>query len=379
MSETSANAAAGTALEPANGSKEAATAASETEVKSTPEAPPSPSDVAAERVRQTAQWLTGAAGAVGTLLVASLGLKGVTDLEGANLVIAALGFALAISGVLAAILAMGWVLAPSRVTLSGIQNTPWLRKEIETPSSGALGGFTSVQDLIALNNEGLADRVSSQERFIELAESGADASDAKTKAEVVKAQREAATATAKRKLAAPSITRALEHASVAVILRRWHRALIIFSVAVIVTALGTFVYATQSPAEDTPDPAVAADPTPVVVNLTEAGDKAFAERLGPDCDTSSIRAIATASEDGSTDVITVDDSCAVLDLTLTDVQAGIESCPVVPAETTSTVSATTSAPVATTVVDPPPSTVSTPVTVTVPDPPELPIASAWVC
>ena len=125
-------------------------------------------------------------------------------------------------------------------------------------------------------------------------------------------------------VAEPAIANLLDQAAFRKAEKVWKRAVIGFSIGVVIAAAGTFIYAIQSPQDDPSEPSVVQDPTPVVVNLNDAGDKLYRERLGAaTCDTDAMHAVATSSADGATTVITDDVGCKTIQLTLKDTQADI--------------------------------------------------------
>lgn len=103
-------------------------------------------ETATNRIRDTAKWLLTAFGAVGVVLVAGVALRDMARVteDPVRLMSACLSIAVAVSGVIIAILSAGSVVTKSFVTIDDLATEEKLRKEANVtsaPSEGAIHGM----------------------------------------------------------------------------------------------------------------------------------------------------------------------------------------------------------------------------------------------
>jgi hypothetical protein len=114
----------------------------------------------ADRIRESAKWLIVAFAGVGAVLAAGLGLSGLGGLDNLHLTWSILGLAIAVGGVVLAVMAAGEVVTASFVTMK------WLSQQAGSDpamvgvegDTGLLGGYASVEELKLAYDMAIKDR-----------------------------------------------------------------------------------------------------------------------------------------------------------------------------------------------------------------------------
>lgn len=300
------------------------------------DADPSPLTDAADRIRETAKWLTVSLGSLGAILVAGSQLSSVGDLApGSGRFWLAVGSAAVAVGVTVAILGFViWVATTPARDLDGLtRSTPRGAEHVVT-SKTHLAPYAS---LAALNSAWAA-AVAEQTRAGKVLKTAAQAAQSAVQAEAesatdpakAKAQAQAATA-AKTALAGAQsemnqanadvrfVRDAGEHllevVGYANVAGRWtYAAKWTLGLGVLAAiAVGAFAWAANPPEDakgTAANPAVVGKATSVTVTLTDQGREALEESLGTGCDLDKpMSGVLLGKTDAGADVLIDNDPC----------------------------------------------------------------------
>jgi hypothetical protein len=269
---------------------------------------------AADRVRQTAQWLVASFGAVAAALLASLKLSDVGKLEGSTHAWALAGFGLGMVGVTIAIVAMAWVTGPRTTSLATVEGP-----DLRTIASHYdwLSGFGSVEELAKYYRGAATDRIDTYNRM-------ADAVEKKDETALSEATAAHDLASRRLELVNPAVDRIVDHAADFVVRSSWRRALFAFVIGVALTSAGVGIFASET-TKIRPISAAAATPTRVTVNLTGKATETYQERLGRGCDADDFQATALERSSGKTTVLVTDPRCQPVELSLAPADAEIRA------------------------------------------------------
>lgn len=284
-----------------------------------PSATASVSQRAADHVRGTAKWLVSSMGALAAALIASVSLSDAGALEGADLVLAGLAFAVGICAAVGALLVMADILGPHTTSLSRVAADADLVAKADAEDSGWLSGFPSVNDLVAAFNAAAAERV--EARTSEIA-----AFASKDAAAMEEATHRREQAEARLEAVNPAVDRLLAIAGAESLGVRWKRARWSFAGLVVVSAAAAFVFAALASSNEESGDAVRPEPVHATIRLSAKGQESFGHLLGDRCPIDrELRAIATASEGESVTVRVSDRRCVPAEISLKPEEASVSA------------------------------------------------------
>jgi hypothetical protein len=289
-----------------------------------------------DRIRETAKWLTAAFGALGGALITSLQIKDLGGLSGHARTVALEGFAVAIAGVLIALVATAYVLTAARVSLQDVRRTKYLQKYIGSDHDLLLG-YESLEDVIDVYKNSARDRVRAYTESIREYYDQPDGrpsalpEDAATE---LRNQREhdLAFARAQLEFVNPVVHFVLGVAAFECIRRRWRRVAVPgIVVGVALAALGTGLFAIQvgAASKSTTESSAASE---ALISITAAGEHAIGPRLGPNCDLDQLAVVVLDRYPTGWDLHVVDPRCQPATFQATNdeisVIATVQACPV---------------------------------------------------
>lgn len=267
---------------------------------------------AADRIRETAKWLTVSFAALGAIMVAGSQLSSIGALEvGSDRFSAAVtGGIVATLGALTILLAVAWTATNPAITLQSLAQKPPKGAEDVVSDRSLLEGYDNAEQVeddysTALN-----------ERKIAFAAHYADPEvvHLKTAAELADARAVHIHAIGSNLVAVASYS-ALSH--------RWRVTVrwIVLGALLSAFGLGVFAWAANPPEEAKASTAAAnvlATPTPQVVKLTATGIKALQEKLGDNCKTAeNINVLVLANTPSGPDVLVETIDCARIRVVMT--------------------------------------------------------------
>lgn len=288
------------------------------------EAPASSLAMASDRIRASAQYLLGAFAAVGATLAAGLQLADIGDVSFED---DALRAALTVAGLLAAVggIALAIAAAASVSTESHV-DLPWLIANPNSKASKAIDGDQALRqgraitDLKTEVDTAVANAAKTYGEMVAFGDPGSDA-DKQRQATTLRNRydQELATATHLKRIR----TDVLDVAS-------YYRTRSAFEAAkgrivlgALFASLGitAFAWGANAPDVENIDPGEVLPKTPseVTVILTDEGIDTFGDKLGNDCDTSAISAIAFVVDHTAYEVMTEQTrECESVQLSITD-------------------------------------------------------------
>lgn len=274
---------------------------------------PDPYQKAADRIRDAAKWLLGALAAVGAALLAGLSLSSLGSAEGTRVVVAVVGFALAVAGVLVACGAIGLVVGQSvQVSIDEVstgRRYEKVRAELAR-NPALLGGLPVSIETIGPEHARLTAEYGKARAALD--------------ADPTNPQRRAAfdAVVTQLKPLDERLPVVLQRAAYFWLRRVFVRngAVALVAAAVTAAGIGMFAWGANPPAKAKARtlPAVVLTPVEVVVDLTEAGRVAFAGVLGADCPGVDLPGVAIAGGPAGTvrvaTAATEDCTAAVIDV-----------------------------------------------------------------
>lgn len=271
-----------------------------------------PLDAAADRIRETAKWLTVAFAAIGAIMIAGSQLSSIGSLElwTSRFWWSVVGGALAAAGALAALVATAWALTAPAITLRSLAERAPKGADNAVKDDTLLQGYQNPKDLADTYAKALRKRKSTLDAHHAHLEDPALADKARAAdARVVQLH-----GVGQGLVTVASYQQLSHRWKVAV---RW----IVGGGLAAAVGLGLFAWASNPPAEAT---ASAAAPNVVgtaetkAVTLTQGGVEALATKLGSGCNTAAPLAVVVLGETSAGPDVLIDQvGCARLRVVMT--------------------------------------------------------------
>jgi hypothetical protein len=281
----------------------------------------SPTAAGSKSIRDTAKWLIAAFGALGGALVTSLQLKDLGSLTGSSKLQALAGFAVAILGVVVALLATAKVLSAKVAELQEMVVADSTLNTFIKENPELLEGFDSIDEVYALYME------SSRERKQAFLEKEQTAFEKGSQAKIDAAKAKYDYANDRLSLVNPVVTLLIDVGIFEKIRRQWARAIPLVVIGVVLSAAGASIFATADKTA-TPSTTTAIPPIPeyAVMDLTPSGIAQFGRELGRHCPLPSVGVIVLNSSPQGWDVVTAEAACDTVRFTVPTSKAAIEAC-----------------------------------------------------
>jgi hypothetical protein len=260
---------------------------------------------AADRIRETAKWLTVSLATAGGVLIAGSQLSNIGKLHPSStrFVVAVIGGGLAAAATVTILWFAIWVATTPAVSLTALVIKPPAGLGDTLADPRFLGGKASITELdnafvAALNDRKVAEAAYAEKPDV-THEAAAKAADAKVVS---------LSDTVQSLLAAVTYMR---------LAYRWRRAgAALLACGVLAAAgIGAFAWAANPPDDvkaSMATPSVLTTPETVIVTLTAQGQKALSNALGPHCSvTSTLRALSLGSTNAGPDVLIQQKDCNV--------------------------------------------------------------------
>lgn len=260
-------------------------------------------EAAADRIRQTAKWLTVSLAAVGGVLIAGTQLSDIGQLQAwsSRFVVAIVGGGVAAAAAVIILALAIWVAVTPAISLTQLaaKEPKGVRDIVRDPIF--LGGKKSVSELNEAYKKALLDR---EEAFHRLSLQD----NATNQSAAVKTDREMVSVSNTVSSLMPVV--AYERVAYR---WKWAGAVVLICGLVAAAGVGAFAWAAHPPDKvkaSMLSPAVLAMPTPVSVTLTAEGQKALRSALGPQCPLASpLAALDLGNTDAGPDVLIQQKGC----------------------------------------------------------------------
>ena len=268
--------------------------------------------LAADRIRETAKWLTLGFAAIGAIMVAGSQLSSMGSLEvgSGRFWYAILGGAAASIGALAALLATAWTATTPAVTLSALVAKTPKGADSVVKDKGLLQGYADVGALSGAYETAVTDRKTALEAHY----GNINDANLKNRAEVEENRAMMLHGIADGLVSVVAYSHLAHRWSVAV---KW----IVGGALVAAGGLGLFAWAANPPADAKASAAsanVLTTPSSKTVMLTADGVEALKGKLGDGCDTAkSLNVLVLGDTPSGPDVLIDNDGCAVLRVVMT--------------------------------------------------------------
>jgi hypothetical protein len=258
---------------------------------------------AADRIRETAKWLTISLATLGGVLIAGSQLSNIGNLQpsSSRFAVAVVGGGIAAAAAVTILALAIWVAVTPAVSLKQLATKPpaGLGDTLEDPQF--LGGRSTAKQLDAEYTEALNDRNAA---FATLGQEDSEANRAAAEA-----------ADAKFVFLSDTVTSLIADVGYMRLAYRWRRAgAAILACGVLAAAgIGAFSWAANPPAEvkaSMATPSVLTAPETITVTLTDQGQMALRNALGPQCARiSTLRGLSLGNTAAGTDVLIQQKGC----------------------------------------------------------------------